>query len=212
MRHQRFIAPLLPIALCLILGIIMGRHFPLGEGLLLGVICGVLTITLLLRHHPRWQTAGICLATFLLGMIIIQYQLPDCDLVQKTGERMLGYREHLLQQYRQWGIDEDSYAIITAMTLGDKSALTPTIRETFNITGAGHILALSGLHLGIIYMVLSLLIRTYRWRMVSQILTLLAIWAFAFLVGMTPSVVRAATMLTVYGLLSLGLVSSTRKS
>ena len=204
MRHQRFIAPLLPIALCLILGIITGRHFPLGEGLLLGVICGVLTITLLLRHHPRWQTAGIYLATILLGMIIIQYPLPDSDLVQKTGERMLGYREQLLQQYQQWGIDEDSYAIITAMTLGDKSALTPTIRETFSITGAGHVLAISGLHLGILYMMVSLLVRGLRLRMVTQVMTIILVWAFAFLVGMTPSVVRSATMLTVYGLLSLG--------
>lgn len=204
MRHQRFIAPLLPIALCLILGIITSRHFPLGEGLLLGVICGVLTVTLLLRHHPRWQTAGICLATFLLGMIIIQYPLPDSVLVQKTGERMLGYREQLLQQYRQWGIDEDSYAIITAMTLGDKSTLTPTIREAFSITGAGHVLAISGLHLGILYMMVSLLVRGLRLRMVTQVMTIILIWAFAFLVGMTPSVVRSATMLTVYGLLSLG--------
>ena len=204
MRHQRFIAPLLPIALCLILGIITGRHFPVGEGLLLAVISGVLTVTLLLRHHPRWQTAGIYLATFLLGMIIIQYPLPDSVLIQKTGERMLGYREHLLQQYRQWGIDEDSYAIITAMTLGDKSALTPTIREAFNITGAGHVLAISGLHLGILYMMVSILVRGLRLRMVTQVMTIILIWAFAFLVGMTPSVVRSATMLTVYGLLSLG--------
>lgn len=204
MRHQRFIAPLLPIALCLILGIVMGRYYPVGEGLLLGVVSGVLTVTLLLRHHPHWQTAGICLATILLGMIIIQYPLPDSVLVHRAGERMLAYREQLLQQYRQGGIDEDSYAIITAMTLGDKSALTPTIRESFNITGAGHVLAISGLHLGILYMMVSFLVRGFRLRMVTQVMTIVLIWAFAFLVGMTPSVVRSATMLTVYGLLSLG--------
>ena len=204
MRRQRFIAPLLPVALCLIAGILIGWYFPFGEGRLLCVISGVLIVTILLRHHPRWQTTGICLATILFGMILIQYPLPDSAIVQRAGERMLVYREQLLQQYQQEGIGEDSYAIIAAMTLGDKSALTPVIRETFNITGAGHVLAISGLHLGILYMMVSLLVRGLRLRMVTQIITILLIWAFAFLVGMSPSVVRSATMLTVYGLLSLG--------
>lgn len=204
MRHQRFIAPLLPIACCLIAGILMGRLFPASELTLLVMISVVLIITLFLSHHPRWQTTGICLASILSGMIIIQYPLPDCALTQRAGERMLEYREQLLLQYQQGGIGEDSYAIIAAMTLGDKTALSTEVREIFNITGAGHILAISGLHLGILYMMVSLLVRGLRLRIVTQILTILLIWAFAFLVGMTPSVVRSATMLTVYGLLSLG--------
>lgn len=182
----------------------MGWYFPVGEGWLLCIISGILTGTILLRHHPHWQTAGIWLAVTLFGMIIIQYPLPDCVLVHRTGERMLAYREQLLLQYRQGGIGADSYAMVAAMTLGDKSALTSTIRESFNITGAGHVLAISGLHLGILYMMVSFLVRGLRLRMVTQIVTILLIWAFAFLVGMTASVVRSATMLTIYGLLSLG--------
>lgn len=182
----------------------MGWYFPVGEGWLLCIISGILTGTILLRHHPHWQTAGIWLAVTLFGMIIIQYPLPDCVLVHRTGERMLAYREQLLLQYQQGGIGADSYAVVAAMTLGDKSALTSTIRESFNITGAGHVLAISGLHLGILYMMVSFLVRGLRLRMVTQIVTILLIWAFAFLVGMTASVVRSATMLTIYGLLSLG--------
>lgn len=137
-------------------------------------------------------------------MIIIQYPLPDSEMVQRAGERMLAYRDQLLRQYQQWGIGEENYAIVAAMTLGDKTALTPDIRESFNITGAGHVLAISGLHLGILYMMVSFLVRGLRLRIVTQVLTILLIWAFAFLVGMSPSVVRSATMLTIYGLLSLG--------
>lgn len=203
-RHQLFIVPLLPVACCLIAGIVIGRYYPVSEGWLLCGLCGVLLITLLLRYHPRWQTAGIWLATILLGMIIIQYPLPDSEMVQRAGERMLAYRDQLLRQYQQWGIGEENYAIVAAMTLGDKTALTPDIRESFNITGAGHVLAISGLHLGILYMMVSFLVRGLRLRIVTQVLTILLIWAFAFLVGMSPSVVRSATMLTIYGLLSLG--------
>ena len=65
-------------------------------------------------------------------------------------------------------------------------------------------LALSGLHLGIIYTLLSLLIAGRRWQMLSQLLIVLSIWAFVFLVGLSTSVVRAAVMLSLYALLSLG--------
>ena len=102
--------------------------------------------------------------------------------------------------------DSDAYAVVAAMTLGDKSALTQELRDIYAITGASHILALSGLHLGIIYMLLTLLLGGSRFFTFSpfHFFTLSAIWSFVFLVGMPVSVVRSATMLTVYALLSLG--------
>ena len=102
--------------------------------------------------------------------------------------------------------DSDAYAVVAAMTLGDKSALTQELRDIYAITGASHILALSGLHLSIIYMLLTLLLGGSRFFTFSpfHFFTLSAIWSFVFLVGMPVSVVRSATMLTVYALLSLG--------
>lgn len=122
-----------------------------------------------------------------------------------TGrDYILGYRDSLLQQYRDAGLSGDDYAVVAAMTLGDKTALTREVRDTYNASGASHILALSGLHLSIIYMLLTTIVPSRRWRMASQLLTIAAIWAFALLTGLSPSIVRAAVMLTIYGLLSLG--------
>jgi competence protein ComEC len=90
------------------------------------------------------------------------------------------------------------------MTLGDKSALTHDLKDTYSRTGASHVLALSGLHLGIIYTLLSMLVVGRRWQTVTQVIMIISIWAFVFLVGMPTSVVRAAVMLTVYALLALG--------
>ena len=100
----------------------------------------------------------------------------------------------------------EAYAVVAAMALGDKSALTQELRDIYAITGASHILALSGLHLGIIYMLLTLLLGGSRFFTFSpfHFFTLSAIWSFVFLVGIPVSVVRSATMLTVYALLSLG--------
>ena len=101
--------------------------------------------------------------------------------------------------------DSDAYAVVAAMTLGDKSALTQELRDIYAITGASHILALSGLHLSIIFMLLTLLFGGSRFfTLHSSLFTILCVWAFVFLVGMPVSVIRSATMLTVYALLTLG--------
>ena len=113
-------------------------------------------------------------------------------------------RDRLLQRLSDGGIEGDAYAVVAAMALGDKSALTKELKDMYSLTGASHVLALSGLHLGIIYMLLSLLVRGRRWLMLSQLFLIISIWGFVFLVGMSMSVVRAAIMLSVYALLSLG--------
>lgn len=115
------------------------------------------------------------------------------------------YRQRLLERYQQSAstFDDDTYGVVAAMTLGDKSALSKDLKETYSITGASHILALSGLHLSIIYFVLSLVLVRRRWFVAGQLAVVVAIWGFAFLVGMMPSVVRAATMMTVYALVAM---------
>lgn len=130
--------------------------------------------------------------------------LKGLSRLERTRLFFLKQRSLLLQRFVVEGQDNGPYAVLAAMALGDKSALTKELKDVYAVTGASHVLALSGLHLGIIYALLSLLVVGRRWQMVSQVLIVLCIWAFVFLVGMSTSVVRSATMLTVYALLSLG--------
>ena len=130
--------------------------------------------------------------------------LKGLSRLERTRLFFLKQRSLLLQRFAVEGQDNGPYAVLAAMALGDKSALTKELKDVYAVTGASHVLALSGLHLGIIYALLSLLVVGRRWQMVSQVLIVLCIWAFVFLVGMSTSVIRSATMLTVYALLSLG--------
>jgi len=122
---------------------------------------------------------------------------------QQARLRFLCYRHTLLERYRRMGNDDDRYAVVAAMTLGDKSAMTRELRDTYAVAGASHVLALSGLHLGIVYIMLSLIVMGRRFRLVSQILAVAGIWAFVLLAGMPASVVRAAVMVTTYALVAL---------
>ena len=139
----------------------------------------------------KWQKAKVSLK-----------QLSRLERMRLT---FLKYRNQLLSRLNPVAEEnDDAYAVVAAMALGDKSALTQELKDVYSVTGASHILALSGLHLGIIYTLLSLFVFSRRWQMLSQIIIMLSIWGFVFLVGLSTSVMRSAVMQSVYALLSLG--------
>lgn len=122
----------------------------------------------------------------------------DIGVVEMIKTKLLAYRQKILIQIAATGIDKTAFSVATAMALGNKAALTPEIHEEYSISGAAHILALSGVHLSIIYMMLTLILGRRRWW--SSVLKLLMVWGYVLFAGMPISVVRAALMLTIWEL------------
>ena len=112
-------------------------------------------------------------------------------------------RQRLLSHLGNIGLRGDHSGIVTAMLLGERSSLSDATISHFRHSGASHVLALSGLHLGIIYMLLQFVTLSRRKRLVTEIVTVVFIWFFVILVGMMPSVVRAASMITICSLFSM---------
>jgi competence protein ComEC len=193
----------------MIIGIIIAHYVVLPIPML-PILIGMVAIALLLWRYKMIQSLAILLCFLFLGMFLMQRQQTVTDNSQTISriDRSKAYfmhqREKLLARFSNNGIDGDAYAVVAAMSLGDKSALTRDLKDTYSVSGASHVLALSGLHLGIIYILFSLFLPRRRWPALSQLVIILFIWAFVFLVGMSVSVVRSAVMLTVYGLLSIG--------
>lgn len=111
-------------------------------------------------------------------------------------------KEHLQQRLKNQGYSIETRGIISSMVLGDRSELTNEVYDTYKKTGIIHILAISGLHVmiifGIVYFLLSP-IRLFRHgRLLQLAMSLLILWLFTFYVEMVPSVFRATIMLTVY--------------
>ena len=91
--------------------------------------------------------------------------------------------------------DPQAEGILLALVLGLKTGLDDSLQEAYATAGVIHILAVSGLHVGIIYAILLFCIRWLkRSRLVFATTCLLSLWAFAFITGLSPSVMRAATM------------------
>ncbi len=107
----------------------------------------------------------------------------------------------LLLQSRllEMDMDKDVLGQVLALTLANKEYLTLEIKEFYREAGASHILALSGMHLGILYGCMRMIVQrlTYtRWRWVTLAAVLWVIWSYALLTGCPMSLIRAALMMS----------------
>ena len=113
-------------------------------------------------------------------------------------------RLKLLDISRKMNIDGNEFAIISALTLGYTDAISPELRDSFSVTGASHILSVSGLHVGIIYVMLGLMLgfldKWKRTRKIKWIAVILFLWFYAFVTGLSPSVSRSVFMFSLFAL------------
>jgi competence protein ComEC len=111
-------------------------------------------------------------------------------------------RRSILNHYKKVGISDDQLSVFTALTLGDKSMLETELRDGFAAAGLMHVLAVSGLHVGIIYLVVkflcSVFLKLKYGKVFRFIISILVLWGYASLTGLSPSVTRAATMFSIF--------------
>lgn len=107
-----------------------------------------------------------------------------------------------LEFYKSFGLDNDSYAFVTALTLGYTKFLPQEMKEAFRASGTSHVLSVSGLHVGIIYLVITSMLfflkGSKRKNSFKQIVIILSLWAYAFITGLSVAVIRAALMLSIF--------------
>ena len=98
------------------------------------------------------------------------------------------------------GVSTKNLPILSAITLGIRPP--EPVRQTFRDAGVAHILVVSGMHVGFLFLLISLLYKIHRhwWVILAGTLTL---WSYALLVGLTPSVLRATIMFTIMLLMRL---------
>lgn len=108
------------------------------------------------------------------------------------------FRTRLLDIYREVNISGSEYQILAALTLGYRKAMDPEIKKVFASAGATHVLAVSGLHVGIIYIVLLTILgflkRNKKTKLIFSGFILVILWFYATITGYSPSVLRATIM------------------
>lgn len=122
----------------------------------------------------------------------------------------LSFRERIIEEFKEWGIGKEQLPVLSALTLGYKGDLDAETRKKYSVAGISHVLALSGMHIGIIWILLDGLLKPLmirRLKVLKWLLVSIALWFFAFIVGCEPSVVRAVLMCM---LMELGFMSGIR--
>lgn len=156
-------------------------------------------------NYERWLKSQNIVGQTFIYFDNWQKAAVDYSHLSRTWRARLALirlRQKLIQQF-QIHLTDGQLALTAALVLGDRTLLSRDTRNKFSIAGASHVLALSGLHLGIIYFFLMLLFRRLRLRWLSSSIVLTSIWLFALLVGMSASVVRSAIMITIFELIQL---------
>lgn len=107
-------------------------------------------------------------------------------------------RSKLLNIYKKLNIVDDEYSVLSALTLGYKDKLSENVKSWYSKSGAMHILAVSGLHVGIIYLILNSLLffmNKCKICMVFKIaIIIILLFSYAFIIGLSASVLRASLM------------------
>ena len=111
-------------------------------------------------------------------------------------------QQQVVDIYRSWGFDQDVQAVVSALTIGEKTDLTPELKAMYSAAGVSHVLALSGLHVGILSCILLWLFYPLTYlkhgRKILAFLVVCLLWLFAFISGLSSSVVRAVVMYSLY--------------
>lgn len=117
---------------------------------------------------------------------------------RKLRFRALIIREGIIKMYKDRGVSGERLALVSAITLGQKSMLDPEVKQIFINAGIMHIMAVSGLHAVILSLFIFkvLFFMKGRFNILRIIITILILWAFAFVTGLSPSVLRATLMFT----------------
>lgn len=126
------------------------------------------------------------------------WKLQGPDLKFSINLWALQLRDKILSYYKQLNLSPSSFAVISALTVGDKSYLDDEIKSAYINSGTMHILAVSGMHVALLFWLLQLITRPLilwkKGKLLRLFVVLLVIWIYALITGLTPSVVRASVM------------------
>ncbi len=160
----------------------------------------ILSATLFRKYSHIYTQTIIPITTFLIGILAASINISELFGIESTLSNI-----KIFNQAHQYFIGRNRLsiqnpvicALTNAITLGDKSELTPEIKRLFAKCGIMHIVAVSGLHVGAIYLMVQKLFRFLRTPILqSKITAIIFIWLYSIVIGIPPSVLRAAAILT----------------
>ncbi len=154
------------------------------------------------------QNQGIATTTYISDRIAVTR--PE-SLPFKFSYAFQHIQTYSVTIFSDFDIPDRELGVASALVLGKRTLIDPNLKSEYSEVGAVHILAVSGLHVGIIYIVivtvLGRIFRSKKWRPLILVVSLFFLWTYAGITGFSPSVMRATVM---FSFIALGKVFDQR--
>ncbi len=152
------------------------------------------------RHAPDYSSRY--LADGVVATAYVDGEIHVCGYRGGFRAYMAARRDAIVAALARSNLSDEAYGLLAALITGYTDDIGTGIKEGYKATGIAHALALSGFHVGVVVVIVSLMLfplrawpQLRRWRLAAG---LLAVWIYAFMTGMPDSVFRAVLMLSIY--------------
>ncbi len=182
----------------------IGLSVTFHPGITLLLLMGTAVVAMIFyarRNHASKETTASLFFLFFTVMGILRTYLPDMDLLPEGVRNTLAdWSQGATRRLTALSLPSDTTSLLKAMLLGRREGMSLELRELYSQAGASHILALSGLHLGVLFGAFNAVLfhtvsrAAIRWTV--GMVSIIIMWAYVFLTGASPSLVRSAVMTT----------------
>lgn len=121
---------------------------------------------------------------------------PNVKPLYETRKFFYAIRQELVKRADRLNLYKNDKAIVKAITLGERRGISTDTQAKYAACGVSHVLSISGLHIGILFLIFNTLFLFIPRRTVRSIIVMVLLWFYVFLSGASPSALRAAFMLT----------------
>lgn len=116
-------------------------------------------------------------------------------------------RTKMILKLKELGLNNNELGVASALILGYRSNIDAQLKSAYSSSGTMHVLSVSGLHVGIIYMIFNVLLgfleRIKHGNVIKAIILIIILWFYALITGLSPSVLRSATMFSFVAIASI---------
>lgn len=194
--------PFLFLLPSLIAGIMAGELFPNHISVWIYLFASAFVIIIKFTKPYNFQIIEFTTPFYIFFIGILAYsiniaELFELDSLPSNITPFSNLKDYLINKNKLNISNPTICALSNAICLGDKSGLTNEVKNLFAKCGIMHIVAVSGLHVGAIYIMARKVLQLLRIRIIqSKVIAIIFIWIYAIIIGMPPSVLRAASILT----------------
>ena len=149
------------------------------------------------NYHDYLLRRGITGQIYLKDADWLDLQVNNANPIYSFSYR---FRDLLLASLQSSGLSDNEFGVAAAILLGYDDKLADEVRQNYVAAGSMHILCVSGMHVGIIYLLTNFLLgflNRKKWqKKLKQALLFALIWFYALVAGLSPSILRSALMIS----------------